>query len=584
VWINVAFGISWKDSKKAPGLMVGLLLLLALLPGALIQSPDAAASMADAASRLVSVIVRENPGSSSRPETLVEDAGGKVGRHIDIIDGFVADVPKRSLESLESDPSIHSVTRNVRVKFMGAGGRSRAPYDPAGLERYMPHAAIGAAAYYRHGLTGKGVGIALIDTGTVPVEGLDAPDKVIHGPDLSFESQAPNLAHLDSYGHGTHMAGILAGNDGHFDRSSRKLPFWGIAPDAHVVSLKVGDAHGTTDVSQVIAAIDWIVQHRNDPGLNIKVLNLSFGTDGTQDYRIDPLAYAAEVAWRKGIVVVVAAGNAGYGSRELNNPAYDPFVISVGGTDTLGTFNTRDDVVGSFSSRGNADRSPDVVAPGKSVVSLRAAGSYVDLTYPNGRVSDRFFKGTGTSQAAAVVSGAAALIAQQRPGITPDQVKALLKSSATVLPNADHLSQGAGLIDLADAYDDRTPSARRATQTWAPSTGVGSLELARGSTHVFDGDVGLTGEQDIFGARWDGTRWAYESLNEISWTGGSWNGNTWTGNTWSGNTWSGNTWTGNTWSGNTWTGNTWSGNTWSGNTWSGNTWSGNTWSSGSWGD
>jgi hypothetical protein len=580
VGINVAFGISWKDSKKAPGLMVSLLLLLALLPGALIQSPDAAASMADAASQFVSVIVRENPGASSRPETLVKDAGGKVGRRIDIINGFVADVPKPALDSLESDPAVHSVTPNAPVKFLGR--RIKPTYDPAEFMRYIAHSAIGAGSYYRNGITGKGVGVALIDTGTVPVQGLDAPGKVIHGPDLSFDSQAPNVAHLDAYGHGTHMAGIVAGNDGHFDQSSNKLPFWGIAPDAHVVSLKVGDAQGTTDVSQVIAAIDWVVQHRNDPGLNIKVLNLSFGTDGTQNYRIDPLAYAAEVAWRKGIVVVVAGGNAGYGSSKLNNPAYDPFVISVGGTDTLGTFGTSDDVVGSFSSRGNANRYPDVVAPGKSVVSLRTPGSYVDLTYPNGRVSDRFFKGSGTSQAAAVVSGAAALIVQQRPGITPDQVKALLKSSATELPNTDQLSQGSGLINLDDAYDDRTPSARRATQTWTPSTGVGSLELARGSTHVYDGGVALTGEQDIFGASWNGTRWASESLNEISWTGGSWNGNTWTGNTWSGNTWSGNTWSGNTWTGNTWTGNTWSGNTWSGNTWSGNTWSGNTWSGNTW--
>ena len=144
--INVAFGISWKDSKKAPGLMVGLLLLLALLPGALIQSPNAAVSMADAASQFVSVIVRENPGASSRPETLVEDAGGKVGRRIDIIDGFVADVPKRSLDSLESDPAVHSVTPNAPVKFMGARRPTKPTYDSADIMRYIAHGAIGAGA------------------------------------------------------------------------------------------------------------------------------------------------------------------------------------------------------------------------------------------------------------------------------------------------------------------------------------------------------------------------------------------------------------------------------------------------------
>src|SRR5207249_6242881 len=139
------------------------------------------------------------------------------------------------------------------------------------------------------------------------------------------------------------------------------------------------------DVSQVIAAIDWVVQHRTDNGMNIRVLNLSFGTDGTQDYRVDPLAYAAEVAWRKGITVVVAAGNSGYGTAQLNNPAYDPYVIAVGADDTKGTQSTSDDIIPDWSSRGDGTRNPDIVAPGKSIVSLRDTGSQIDLNHPEGR-------------------------------------------------------------------------------------------------------------------------------------------------------------------------------------------------------
>ena len=151
--------------------------------------------------------------------------------------------------------------------------------------------------------------------------------QVINGPDLSFDSQAPNLTDIDTYGHGTHMAGLIAGRDaaippGKEDEADHY--FVGAAPGARIVSIKVAASDGATDVSQVIAAIDWIVQHRNSDGLNIRVLNLSFGTDGTQDYQLDPLAYAAEVAWHHGIVVVVAAGNSGFGTPQLNNPAYDP--------------------------------------------------------------------------------------------------------------------------------------------------------------------------------------------------------------------------------------------------------------------
>ena len=203
-----------------------------------------------------------------------------------------------------------------------------------------------------------------------------------------------------------------------------------MAPDSRIVSIKVADAKGQTDVSQAIAAIDWVVQNRNKNGLNIRVLNMSFGTDGVQSYLLDPLAYAAEQAWHKGIVVVVAVGNEGFGTGKVNNPAYDPYVIAVGSDNANGTATTADDVVSSFSNDGDGTRNPDVVAPGDHVVSLRTPGRYLDTTYPAARIGERLFRGSGTSQAAAVVSGAAALLISQRPELTPDQVKALLMGTA----------------------------------------------------------------------------------------------------------------------------------------------------------
>jgi subtilisin family serine protease len=559
--------------------------LLALSAGASAASADRSSAASD---RVVSVIVREHPGSGSGPERLVRQLGGSVRRHIAIIDGFAADVPRPGLAKLEAARGVHSVTINRRVRLLNELDGWDQTSD-LGSMRYVAQVVTGAAEYWNAGGTGKGVDVALIDSGVAPVNGLKTPGKVVHGADLSFESQAKNLRYLDTFGHGTHMAGIIAGRDDAVVRPVRngEENFVGMAPDARIVSVKVADAHGLTDVSQVIAAIDWVVQHRTDNGLNIRVLNLSFGTDGEQNYRVDPLAYAVEVAWRKGIVVVVAAGNGGFGSEKLNNPAYDPFVIAVGAADGHGTYDYKDDVVQPWSSAsGDHERHPDLVAPGKSIVSLRSPGSYLDVEHPEGRVgaTPRFFRGSGTSQAAAVVSGAAALIIQQRPQITPDQLKALVVRTASKLQQTDPEAQGAGMLDLKLARLTKTPSLSSSTQTWKQATGLGSLELARGSGHLVWDDNELVGEQDIFGAPWDAERWAAESLAGTSWVGGAWSGNYWTGNYWSGNYWTGNNWSAQSWSGNYWSGNYWSGNYWSGNYWTGNYWSGNYWSGTAWGD
>src|SRR5213079_662055 len=144
---------------------------------------------------------------------------------------------------------------------------------------------------------------------------LDGAGKVVYGPDVSFDSQSDNTAFLDGYGHGTAMAGIIAGNDG--DPGGYR----GVAPQARVVSVKVGAANGAVDVSQIIAGIDWVTEHAHDPGMNIRVLNISLGTSSTQSYMADPLAHAAEAAWRKGIVVVAAVGNDGTTNRLVASPA-----------------------------------------------------------------------------------------------------------------------------------------------------------------------------------------------------------------------------------------------------------------------
>lgn len=462
-------------------------------------------------------------------------------------------------------------TVNGLLGIVTAGWDDGATTPPVSMRTVAD--AIGADDLWARGVDGTGVGVALLDSGVVPVDGLAGPGKVVNGPDLSFESQADAYRHLDTFGHGTHMAGIIAGRDS-------AGGFKGVAPGAHLVSLKLATREGATDVSQVIAAIDWVVQHRNDPGMNIRVLNLAFGTDSLQDYRVDPLAHAVESAARNGIVVVVSGGNDGSAWPALTNPATNPRVIAVGAVDLKGTASALDDTVAPFSSRGSSARSVDLVAPGVSLTSLRDPGSQIDTDHPGAVVQERFFRGSGTSQAAAVVAGAAALLLDARPDLNPDQVKRLLTSSATPLLGAGVRAQGAGRLNVNAAS---LLPALLSQQPWAASTGTGSLEAARGSSHVAEDGVELVGERDIMGSAWNGARWAPSSTAGAAWSGGTWNGVDWAGSCWCGASWSGvTTWEGRSWTGRSWTGPSWTADEWLGRSWTGRSWTGRSWTGRSW--
>jgi serine protease AprX len=610
-----SYGVTWGGlplhARRAMTVAVATL-VAAGLTGPAAASAATLTSSADQ----VSVIVRELAGSGDAPERAVSAFGGSVTRQLGIIGGFTAEVPADRIEALRAVAGVQSVSENAGLALQSTDVESQAAQ--AGSLYTIANQVTGASAMWDAGYTGEGVDVAVIDSGAVPVDGFTAPDKLVFGPDLSFEVGTP-LENLDTNGHGTHMSGIIAGRDDAATEpySGDSGNYIGMAPDARIVSIKVADALGHTDVSQAIAAIDWVVEHGDDDGLNVRVLNMSFGTDGVQSYQLDPLAYAAEQAWHKGIVVVVAVGNEGFGTGKVNNPATDPYVIAVGSDNANGTADTADDVVSSFSNDGDGTRNPDVVAPGERVVSLRSPNSYLDQTAPGARIGEKLFRGNGTSQAAAVVSGAAALLIDQRPEITPDEVKALLMGTANTIPDATAAQQGAGLIDLTEALN--TPTPENAVQTHARSTGAGSLDGARGSVIVeVDGEA-VTGEVDVTGESIEDT--TAESLTEgvteiveeaaqetleaiaelpaeeqaeviaelpaaqqaevaeqaelsgVSWSGVSWSGVSWSGVSWSGVSWSGVSWSGVSWSGVSWSGVSWSGVSWSGVSWSGADWS-----------
>jgi subtilisin family serine protease len=564
-------------------------LLLSVCIGSYLVGGRTASAKIGRAQRL---IVLAKPGAERSVREGIISAGGSVREPLELIHAYAAVAPDSALTEIRSLPGVLSLSLDRPLHPTGTGYSSTGLFDPTTDmgSMYNIDQITGAATYWQHGYTGQGVGVALIDSGVAPVDGLTASGKVINGPDLSFESQASNLTYLDTFGHGTHMAGIIAG------RSDAATPesyvgdpndFLGMAPDAHIVSVKVADAHGAVDVSQVIAAIDWVVQHRNDDGMNIRVINLSYGTNSRQGYALDPLAYAAEQAWKAGIVVVAATGNTGYqrgnNAPGLADPAYDPYVIAAGATDPMGTLTLKDDTIASFSASSagcGSCKNPDLVAPGAHIVSLRDSGSLVDQTYgATAQVESGYFRGSGTSQAAAVVSGAAALIISRNPTITPDQLKRLLTSTAQKVASFDSQAQGAGQIRLAKAYGVQVPNY---AQTFTRSNGGGSIDASRGTEHLVMDGVVLSGEQDVFGSAYDSAAMATLESQGKSWSGGTWNGKSWSGADWSGNSWSGKSWSGAVWSGKSWSGCDWSAKSWSGGTWTDSGWTNTSWSGDIW--
>ncbi|MDH3248039.1 MAG: S8 family serine peptidase [Acidimicrobiia bacterium] len=574
--LMAAKGLSW-DHKT--GRTAALLAVIAVV-ASLFTIPATAASAATPDP--IDVIVTEAHPASDSAERLVESLGGSVGDHLAIIGAFTAQVPASAFDVLSTSDAVESVAVDGSVQLQSTAdwANDTVTYQDSG-SMFKTAKFVLARTFWDAGYTGQGVDVALIDSGVAPVQGLTEPGKIVNGPDLSFESQNSDFRYLDTFGHGTHMAGIIAGRDPGVTNpwNDTKTKFVGIAPGARVVNVKVAGYDGAVDVSQVIAGIDWVVQHKNSNGLNIRVLNLSFGTDSVQAAQLDPLSHAVEQAWKAGIVVVVAAGNDG-GLVPLRMPASNPNVIAVGAYDSNGTNITGDDFLTTFTNCGTNGRTYDVVAPGRSILSLRNPGSLADMENPGAVVDDRLFRGSGTSQSAAVVSGAVALMLEQRPELSPDQVKSLIVSTADYLgQRPDRGCPRKTMLDLREIFSTPAPST---SQTHPSSTGLGSLEASRGSDHVELDGVALTGERDIFGGPWNGTSWSTAAAQGTSWSGGTWNGTSWSGTSWSGTSWSGLSWSGTSWSGTSWSGTSWSGTSWSDKTWSGTSWSGTSWSGTSW--
>jgi serine protease AprX len=374
---------------------------------------------------------------------IIRQGGGTLGRALPIIDGQAAEVPHASLPALASNPLVERLSLDRLI--VGA------------LERVGP--AVGVPVVRRSfGYTGSGVGVAVIDSGISawhddladPTGGAQRVDQFV-----DFVNGHPSP--YDDYGHGTHVAGIIAGNG--FDSGGGRS---GIAPGARLIALKVLDESGKGRISNVIAALDHVIAHRDR--FNIRVVNLSVTTGVHESYRLDPLTLAAQRAVASGIVVVAAAGNNGRDQRGrehfggITAPGNAPWVVTVGASSHQGTVDRDDDTVAPFSSRGRAAvdsvAKPDVVAPGVGVESLSDPGSALYKSQSryllDGTIATAYLPYlslTGTSMAAPVVSATIALMLEANSTLTPNQVKAILQYTAYAHPGYDALTQGAGFLN-----------------------------------------------------------------------------------------------------------------------------------------
>lgn len=467
-------------------------------------------------SQPVEVIVQFKHAPATSTLQRMAAFGGVKKQNFNFIPGGVFHVPANRLMALASDPEVAYVSPNRPLS-------SAADYTEA---------TVGANVAQSYGLDGTGVTVAVIDSGIS-----DHPD--LHDPVtgqsrvIYSQSFVPGTDTNDHYGHGTHVAGILAGNATQSGGLGASRAIYGVAPHVNLVNLKVLDGNGSGQDSYVIAAIQQAIALKST--YNIQVINLSLGRPVFESYQQDPLCQAVEAAWKAGIVVVVAAGNLGrdndygtHGYGMIGAPGNDPYVITVGAMNTMSTASKNDDVIASYSSKGPSAIDhvikPDLVAPGNRVASLLVPGSTLDQEFANNEVSPGAYGGSpwgtryyfilsGTSMATPVVSGAAALLLEAESNATPDQIKArLMKTADKTFPTStqmmvngvsttyqyDVFTVGSGYLDIPNALANHDAVNGTALSPIAVMNSSGGASLVADPSSIWSNSV-IWGSSVIWG-------------------------------------------------------------------------------------
>jgi len=431
---------------------------------------------ADGPSEMVDVIFRTFANPNANDHAFVNSHGGTTEAEFTVINGFPGRVPSAALKGLAN-----------RASFSGLS------FD-APMESFFARNAAGPVvgapeAYSAYGVSGAGVGVAVVDSG-VKLHADLASSKIATYMDYTTNASSTG----DAFGHGTHVAGLIAGS------GSLVSDFQGIAPGADLHVFRVLDDTGSGTVSNVLRAFDWIEKHATDQ--NIRVMNFSLGHPVFESYMTDPLCLAIQSLVESGVVVVTSAGNIGrtaegepvFGS--ITSPANSPYAITVGAMNPMGTAGRSDDVMATFSSKGPTAidflLKPDVVAPGVFMVSLDSPGSYINSNYGDLEISTReydkppgandYFLLSGTSMASPVVAGIVALMFEQNPSLTPNLVKGILMHTAEDR-GYDVMIQGAGYVNAVGALEvassvTNSPDQFNDTDYWLSTSLSGESTIA----------------------------------------------------------------------------------------------------------
>ena len=473
----------------------------------------------------VDVIVQYRQPPTEVHHKKVTDRGGRLKTELGVVNSGHYAIFAGKLADLANDPDVAFITPDRPVK---------------GMLDYA-NSTVGADIALKSNFDGTGIGIAVIDSGVRQKNDLAYPantnkSRVVYSEDFTGKSNTG-----DPFGHGTHVAGIVAGSATASTGKNFSVAFRGMAPNATVVSLRVLDENGAGTDSAVIAAIQRAIALKSQ--YNIRVINLSLGRGVLESYKTDPLCLAVEQAWKAGIVVVVAAGNSGrdnsagtLGYGTILSPGNDPYVITVGAMKTMNTASRADDLIASYSSKGPTAIDhivkPDILAPGNRVISLigettglyqlSTAANLVPCSYYTTSTncvgnSTTYYRLSGTSMAAPMVSGSVALMLQKQPTLTPDQVKArLMKTASKTFPRFstatdpvtgltytsqyDIFTVGAGYLDVWAALNNTDLATKPAMSPIAVyNSSTGKVTLQNSATSGIWGDNGIWGDHTVWG-------------------------------------------------------------------------------------
>jgi serine protease AprX len=517
--------------------------------GALV--PDALLARAEAhPTQLFSVIVQAKPGKSSTyVARLVQgvSATGKakgLKRKFSAVNGVSAQLTGAQLVDLAKQKGILAITRDRKLVATGQFSNDQGWVQTAGVDGFWNN-------WQLSGLSMPA--IAIVDSG-VQAGRTDFNGRVVK--QVRLTSLTPNSLG-DGRGHGTFVAGLAAGSAARYA---------GAAPTAPIVSLDVMDDNGMALTSDVIAAADWILQ--NKAAYNIRVANFSLQSSTPATFAYDPLDQAVEKLWFSGVVVVAAAGN--YGDNGLPTtvayaPGNDPFVITVGAADLNNTaYTAADDFAAPWSAFGytlDGFAKPDIGAPGRQLIGPVPSTSTMVLEHPERVTATGYMWMSGTSFAAPIVSGAAALVLTYHPNWTPDQVKGALMLSAQ--PTIAGMALGVGEVN-----------ARAATQVLSPP----NPNLALNQFVSSDGAGGYV----FNSASWASTAQANASWNSASWNSASWANASWANASWNSASWAAASWNSASWAAASWNSASWAAASWAAASWAAASWNAASWAAASW--